>query len=107
MSDVLQGSHHCVAHQSNTSHYAPENCEQCRLEKENASLRNQLWAYQAGTHNHPVGKRWYTVPDYQPGGTPATTATVVDAAGQHIATFDRITDAERAVAAYNLDNNHD
>jgi len=51
--------------------------------------------------------KWYVVPDYMPTGVQAKTATVVDAAGQHIATFDRITDAERAVAAYNRENSHD
>lgn len=54
--------------------------------------------FEPGTNER---RKWYVVPDYQPNGTPATTAHVVDAAGQEVATFERIADAEAAVAAVN------
>ncbi len=45
--------------------------------------------------------RWWVVPDYRPDGQPARSATVVDRAGQMIASFERLEDAERAVEAVN------
>lgn len=46
-------------------------------------------------------RTWYVVPDYRPNGDPATSATVVDRAGQQVAQFESIADAEAAVAAVN------
>lgn len=46
-------------------------------------------------------RKWFTVPDYRPSGDPATSATVVDRAGQQVAHFESIADAEAAVAAVN------
>lgn len=54
----------------------------------------------------PAPRKWFTVPDYRPNGDPATSATVVNRAGQQVAHFESIADAEAAVDAVN-GRNHD
>lgn len=39
---ALAGSHYCLAHQGNHSHYAEENCEVCKLERQVAALKVEL-----------------------------------------------------------------
>ena len=34
MSQALPGTHLCLAHQGNHSHYAPHNCEICKLQEQ-------------------------------------------------------------------------
>ena len=48
-----------------------------------------------------VNKTWYVVPDYSPEGRIASSAIVVDRAGQQVAHFEWIEDAERCVEAVN------
>lgn len=42
MSSALPGSHFCINHQGNHSHYAKENCEVCTLQKEISALRKKI-----------------------------------------------------------------
>lgn len=42
MSEALPGEHLCAAHQGNTSHYDPQNCTICRLQRENADIKAGL-----------------------------------------------------------------
>jgi hypothetical protein len=47
MSRALPGTHLCLAHQGNHSHYAPHNCEICKLEAQRDKLLKMLNAYQS------------------------------------------------------------
>ena len=46
MSNALEGSHLCVEHQGNYSHYDKHNCTVCKQAAEIAALREQLAAEQ-------------------------------------------------------------
>lgn len=59
-------------------------------------IHSNLHVSLVGAHS-----RWYVVPDYRPDGQPSSSATVVNRAGELVATFESLDDAERAVEAVN------